>query len=92
MSVRHALAYFEAALMVALLRRFPFFVRKNSTPATTAFLGVRGDVAEGSVGDVVIPVSHYSSCSAMRDSPVTRTSLLPSSFIEKRTPSMVNSL
>lgn len=50
MLVRYAIAYLEAALMVALLRRFPFLVRKNSTPATTAFLGVRGDVAEGSIG------------------------------------------
>lgn len=90
MLVKYAIAYFKAALMVALLRRFPFLVRKNSTPATTAFLGVRGDVAEGSI--ILAVIGFPLACPLMCDSPVTLMSLLPSSFMEKRTPSIVNSL
>lgn len=83
-------AYLAATLMVALLRRFPFFVRKNSTPATTAFLGVFGDVAEGSVDFSILLDLSFSF--AVQGSPVTLMSLLPSSFIVNRTPSITSSL
>lgn len=40
LSFRYIETYFDAVLVVATLRRFPFFVRENLTPATVASFGV----------------------------------------------------
>jgi hypothetical protein len=55
-------AYLDATLATGRRRRLLFFVRRNSTPATIAFLGVGGAVSDISTHFVKIPLFMYNAC------------------------------